>query len=542
MPVPLLSGRVRRLAVALCAVTLWLPTPTASAAQGPVTPEDVYRALDIRENPTDVILLVDVSASMRENGRYALMRSLITDVLARRRQFDRVVLITIGASPRILFAGPVTDPDAVLATLPATPTDRFTDIGAALEIAVHALEELGSADFARLIMLTDGQHRPAPGSRYPFAVGASWSALTARADAAVSVKTSVTGIAVPLSPTGGGGFNLVSVFHFAQISPTADPAEISRVLEGADNDDRAQNAKVVIGNDVGRAVDVAWTPPATLSTGASQATVTITSPAVAAPLRLSRMRVAGAGDLTARLPQPELVLEPGQTVTLPVDLEWTPSVSRLVPWSSVALHERLTLSAVVDSPWSAAFTWGAFPGRDPALAGIAGPASWAVGGDATVSGRTIVINPAPWGVIAALLGLLILLMWRAMLRRRRTHGWLVAKPVDSTGLYGVMDLRGSRLAFTASLGVPGRGAIRAVYTGRDRRLEVSYAPGDDAARQLTGSCAPDGKLVIHGVEFRWLPERGNAADGTVATSGATDPATSPGPAGTTTTPPEGDAP
>jgi Mg-chelatase subunit ChlD len=146
------SGTRKITAAALAAMVV-LAAAGGPAAAAPA--DDVYAALGVDKVPADYIVMVDISGSMQQSGRYAAVKDSLRAFLAALAPDDQVELGTFADKATIVRQGPVgRSVDEVVAALPATATGARTDIGAAIEAALAQLERPGAPAVATDVLLT----------------------------------------------------------------------------------------------------------------------------------------------------------------------------------------------------------------------------------------------------------------------------------------------------------------------------------------------------------------------------------------------------
>lgn len=138
------------LALLLC------PIPGADAAPPP---------------PRDIVLVLDVSRSM--DDAFPQVIAGLETFLADTGADDTLTLSTFGDGVKFIVRrrrlGPQAQPAVRQMLEGLAPTDRFTNITYGVDRALSELIKMGPAPgrFREVILLTDGKHNPAPGSRIP---------------------------------------------------------------------------------------------------------------------------------------------------------------------------------------------------------------------------------------------------------------------------------------------------------------------------------------------------------------------------------------
>ncbi len=326
------------------------PGPNPSRTQAtprPLTGNMFYAALNVDDRlPADYVVMVDVSASMREQDRYLEVRRSLQPFLAGLAPDDRLTLIAFADRPKLVYSGPAgRSPRSVIDQLPA-PAGSHTDLGAAIHAGIKELQRPAAASVAAVVLLTDGRHDPPPGSPYPFTAGSAWTAL-ARAAAALPQKT-VNTYAIPLRGETGAEL-LRQVFPRTNILGPRAPAEIPARLDTPRTATLAAKARDVLGNDPSSSVRVLW--PDTIESlrpGRTAVTVTLESTATNLPLVVDNLAVRSSN------PQVRTEVSPGQVSLAPGG---SAEVSVVVDWAGQPGKEAvLTLEGTVGSPWQKVIT------------------------------------------------------------------------------------------------------------------------------------------------------------------------------------------
>lgn len=147
--------------------------------------------------PSDYVIVVDTSGSMTQDGRYDKVKTALTAMLTALQPTDRVALVTFDSATKVAYDGPAgTDPAALVAKLPSTPTGQLTDIGAGIDAGLKILEADNAKDLGAIALITDGKV-DAPGSPYADPASPAWAALRTRADA-LAAKHQVAAYALSL--------------------------------------------------------------------------------------------------------------------------------------------------------------------------------------------------------------------------------------------------------------------------------------------------------------------------------------------------------
>lgn len=493
-------GSVRRTATGVLAaltalVAVGLPGGPATAA--PATRDEVYAALGVSQVAGHYVVMVDVSGSMREGGRYERVKASLRSFLAALAPDDRVDLIAFADSAKVVHDGPAgRSPDRVVDKLPRTANGKHTDIGAALEKGLRQLRLPGTPQIATVVLLTDGRHDPPAGSAYPFEQGYAWNQL-ARTGRSLR-KTSLTAYAVPLAGSTGAPL-LAKVHPGARILAPASIDRLGAQLEQPKSAARAAKARSVLGDDAAHGVQVTWPAAGPLDAGRTRLEVRLRSTASKIPLVVDHLTVrSDRPDVRVTVPGGPVELPPGGTATVPVTVEWDAGPRRAAPLARVEAATTLSLSGDVGSPWADVLTGDLGMTFAPRLDGGATPAP--------LSAQR---GSLPWwaaGLVLLLVLAALAWWWRGRRLTPPLGGTLRVRAPD--GEERELPLEGRRVALTAgSAGLPGYGevtAARSAVSSAEIRLLIRYSPNGAATGRETGTCGPGETVELGGAEFTWL--------------------------------------
>jgi von Willebrand factor type A domain len=199
-------GRVALATAAGLAVLGLGLTPAAEADTSPAPLAEVLRSLPLGDVPGLVVLLVDTSGSMTEQGLYPVVRTAVSRFTRSLSSADRVSVITFDAAPRSCVTGtiPAAATATIIGCLPGKAVGARTDFGRALDAAVSVLES--DASGVRTLVLSD------------------WS--TALTQLGMPPTTTVS---QPIGPTPGGG---AAAPGGGAAAPVATPSRASTLLPG----------------------------------------------------------------------------------------------------------------------------------------------------------------------------------------------------------------------------------------------------------------------------------------------------------------------
>ncbi|GAA4719839.1 vWA domain-containing protein [Phytohabitans rumicis] len=482
--------------LALGALLLAAPGP---AAAGPST-DDIHRALGIDSVAADYIVLVDTSSSM-QGARYAGVKTGLLSFLAALAPEDQVSLVTFDARATAVWTGPAgRSPQRIVDRLPKEARGTNTDIGLALEQAIRLLGRDGAPTIATVVLLTDGIHDPKRGSPYPFDKGYAWDQL--RRTAQRLTKDSLSGYAIPLA--GATGAKLLSkvVPGTVVLNPTAiDRA--TQLLEQPKRKVQAVKARQRLGDDLTRGVVVTWPPEAgRLRAGRQELTVVLRSTTAHIPIEVRDLVVSSdRPDVTVRPPDTTVTLEPNQSASVTLAVEWDPGAPTWKPWDTTSVEGTFSLSGRASTPWADALAADGMT-FEPRLSGGAGD----------IRGTAQHGRPLWW--LSFLAGaVLLVLLGRTLVRGRLRPAMLGAlvATAPATRERTTMPLSGRQGTISkATAGIGGSGRVRGVREGllsRQARIEISYTHNGSPDHTETKRCSPGESVVVSGVEFLWQPTR-----------------------------------
>ncbi|WP_424184709.1 vWA domain-containing protein [Actinokineospora sp. G85] len=489
-------------ALAACAVLGLACAPSALAQQEPpqAGADEVYAALGLTDLPAEYVIVVDTSASMAQDGRYDGVRAGLRAFLDGLRQVDTVTLIVFDERPEVTHHGPVVSVEAALATLPAAPTGRATDLGSGLERAVDVLSGSDKRNPAALVVFTDAKPVVPQGSRYADPAGAAWGELERRGRA---MADRVTGFAVPTTLAENAADQVARLIPDTTVLSLSTGDQISSFLSSLRERFRDSVATARLRGDLAAGATATWTdPPAgvDLDDGVDL-TVTFRSHTTALPLEVVRPELAVPGASTAVTGLPDRVrLEPGQSRDFPVRVEAAGGVTRP---GGVARAE-LAMVAGLDSPWRAVLLEDlGLPGSPPR---IETSKSWAgvVGGGVP----PLLVGLLGAGVVAAGMGL----WWWWHRGHPYMVGSLVATSVEQHQVGRVLEgLRKDSFhrphSHTAP-GVEGVFRVRGVRRDGDVVPSVSYRPVKGSEHPAV-VCVPGEEIEVYGMSMLYTGHKGD---------------------------------
>jgi hypothetical protein len=477
----------------MVSMTLSGGLPAAADPGGAVAIDEIYARLGIDQVPSDYVVMVDVSGSMK-GERYAQVRRSLTEFFAALAPEDRVTLIPFADRAPASTQQVGRAPGKLLAKLPADADGGHTDIGAALESAVTALSRGDAPPLATVVLLTDGRHDPGPNSAYPLTAGHNWTVLTGRARKLR--KTSLQAYAIPLSGATGAPL-LAKVFPGARILGLASVDKLTATLARPKATARAAKARSILADELARPIGVTW-PDGGIDAGRSTVDVKLTSLAPHVPLVLDKLAV-GTGNpaVTASIAGGPVELAPGATITVPVTVDWDAGPRAAVPLKTVYDRVHLTLTAQVSSPWSAALGKGLGLSLDPDLA------------PAPVDQEVSAQRGSLWYWITGIALIVVLLVLAVRWRRGRLSPRLRGAVVvgDTASEPRTVPLSGHRVQLSAdATGLPGSGEITAIRAGvgsAEVHLMITYSPDGSVGSRQSAACSPGETVTVAGTPFTW---------------------------------------
>jgi len=478
-------------------------TETAATTAGnpsPATPAQVLNALKISNPPAELVFLVDDSTSMAQDGLYSRVQQQLLSylqTLALEKPADQVAVITVGTEPRVIY-GP--GPPTADIGLPATANGGVTDFGQALSLALDLLGQSPQGiEVGGVVLLSDGQLNAPNDPLYDGYNAPGWATLH---DRAAKLSLPVTGYAVPLTKKPAYIANqqraLSEVFSQIETLPngTTDlPGALGVAGEQVVNGAVAKAVAV----DSDKGVKVTWggLPSQALNLthpGSLDVKVTLTSQASKVPLYVTGLRLTAPGlpiTVAGTLPGVEL-LEPGQSVTVPVKLTWEPATSgHSLGGATRRISGSLMLTAVVGSTWTAAlqsafddmsFSPGALRGNSAQCEVVTGTGSLL------------------WYLLALCIACLLLLTF--VLYLARLSGTLALTSVESaTGTVHLPPWPWCVLDTRPLIGERGRLSVWRLPLGREMRVSLYLA----GKRRGTVGLYPGDRAIVVGIVIAHTP-------------------------------------
>lgn len=487
------------------------PAP-ASAASAPPSPSVVAQRLGANEVPAELVILVDTSRSMKWDGLYPVVeRELPRFLSALKKQDprDTVAIVVFGArkDTKTVYLGP---PKTKIG-LPAKPSSNATDFGYAFEKALGILGRApATVKVGGVLLLSDGTLNAAGDPRYDGYSAPGWASLRSKARA---MHMSLTGYGLPLRADRAGiaSVNRALGMVFAHRT-TLGPAfgDLGRELGLARQkvmDDRVASA---VRPDTGKGIRVAWpalpgsggAPALDLRQGHADLRLTLTAMTHKVPLDVTGLRVRASGlpvPVTASLTTGSAHLAPGQSLTVPVHLEWPPLQATPSAASVGPVRGRLDVTGHVTSPFTHAIRAG-FGDRSFAVGGLNGEDSAVL-----MAGIPGPFHAGPW-LIAVLIAAVAAAV--AVGLRTQMGGRLILVPPGHAPVTLTLPRFPLISRSTEKLiGVPGRLTVQG--TLRRRRMRLRLRLGDKAGSVVM---KPWDQAFVAGVQVIHEPRRGRPPD------------------------------
>lgn len=331
MGTALTSGRTFQrawlLIAAFALATLsWIP----ARADGPTTLDGLVDLYNVGDVPADLIVVVDTSSSMSEDGNPPPWPSVLRGYKGLVNAIgpsDSLGVITFDATATLRRdPKPISSEkqrQSALEALPNRARGDATDIGAGLEAAVNRLARAGAAEIQNLVVITDGKHLPSADTKYPATSGPGWKKLQREA---AEVSDAHRGqLNVYGWETGGGQTDVAlvkKVFPDAQI--LAIPTEqIPGFLKSLASDAQRARVRPEVRQDLDTPIASELILPDTLSSD-MQGTLRITNARQGLPTVVDLKGItvtAGDGVVVPSSIEPqEFTLAPGESRDLKVAL------------------------------------------------------------------------------------------------------------------------------------------------------------------------------------------------------------------------------
>lgn len=201
-------------AMAMAFVAALLAPAAVHAQETTAEPTDIpglEAAFGIADIRSDYVVVIDTSGSMEQGDDplYPKVRDAYSGLVDAIPDGDRLTLVTFDATPAVrpnITVGPETREEA--RQLP--PADgQYTDIGAALNSAVEALDQPDAASIQTVIFITDGVPQPPPGSPFDPVGSDAWVVAREHASA-LEARRTIDVRALGLTDAGKQGADLAA--------------------------------------------------------------------------------------------------------------------------------------------------------------------------------------------------------------------------------------------------------------------------------------------------------------------------------------------
>jgi len=480
----------------------------ADAAVLSAGPAAVAAQLGADKVPAELVVLVDISQSMsgRNGGLYPEVRIQLPKfltALAKQDPQDQVAVVVFGNrnDTHTIYSGRPT-PDI---PLPSDATSIGTDLGYAFQVALSDLAQAPPGiQLGDVLLLSDGGLWAPDDPAYDGGHGyqaPGWATLRRQVQ---GLGVPVAGFGLPLTRNIGdiNALNqaLTACFGSRQLTLSSNFSNLSAQLSGTQQKILASRVAVAAQPDSGRGVRVAWVGPQGTGgpvrldqpAGHASLSVRLTSGTRRIPLDVSHLSVQATGfpvSVTATIPSAGVALKPGQSVTLPVHLSWTPETS--VTGAAVG---TLRLSGQVSSPFTSAIR-NYYLDRSFTAGGLTG----------AISPPFPVTIPSSLGLLGLLLLILILAVVAVVIGgiavyRARLHGVLTISGVGDVG--GQFTLS-ARPWFSGhmdqAVGIPGTLYVRGNPLNRSMRVKLRSPrlPAGENTIKPGGRTMISGLMVTH---------------------------------------------
>ncbi|MEW2072232.1 vWA domain-containing protein [Streptomyces sp. NPDC013433] len=504
------AGLAALVLTALTAVTSGTAPAAATAdptrAGSSPSRSEIYSELGLDRVPADYVVLVDVSGSMLNKGRYSSVRSALLPFLKGLSPRDYVALFTFGDKAEAVYLGHPSDPEGIIGKLPdrAGPSGVRTDIGAALDRGLDELERPDAAEIGSVVMFTDGKHEPPKGSAYPTSDGAAWNALRGRAEE-LADGHELAAYSMPLATDESGTAQLSGVIPDTTELRPDSVQNLAEYLGRAAERVRARKAARLIAPDEGKGVTATLSPTGVLDLGdgGAAATLTLTATTERVPLTVTGLRATLDGQPLTVTGLPDRVsLEPGAARRFDVQVRGEPDAGLLPVRRTWEAEVGLTVHGEVATPWAAPLDDVRFEVPEA----VEGPA-----GGLRLRAEVGSALTLPLLIGVPLLVLLAALLLWMRYNRAVLNGVLVLSPAPGDGPQDHIALHGRRMALAPPrIGGAGRVHGRRFRADDGRRgiaLHLSYSPDGTPARSADAVCRPGEAVVINGIRFAYLADR-----------------------------------
>lgn len=196
-----------------------------AAMAGVTAPAATARPLQASDIGADYVVIVDISGSMNEDGRYRTFLAALPRLIDDLDPSDRLSVYTFDNVVHSVYTGPALPAAELIPKLPATVSvDAITDLGPPIAAALDHLHRPDAGPIATVVLVTDGQHNPPSASDYAELSGPAWAELARSVRASNQASMSVYAVLV-----GAGVFNeeqVERIFGTATVLRPTDSDEL----------------------------------------------------------------------------------------------------------------------------------------------------------------------------------------------------------------------------------------------------------------------------------------------------------------------------
>ena len=497
-------GRVLRglaMLAAVAAALLGSALPAAASVK-PATASAVAGQLGADKIPAALVILVDTSDSMAPpSGLYPSVYQQLPKflaALARQDPQDEVAVVQFASREATRTIYPMGPPTANIPLLQNPTFTGGTDIGYAFQLALSDLAEDKNAQVGGVMLLSDGGLSEPSDPVYDGGKGYAapgWAQLRKQVQ---GLGIPVTGYGLPLTANQAdiGALNaaLTACFGSQQFMLTSDFNDLSSQFDTAQQKIMNTRVAVAAAPDSGRGVAVSWGAAAVVNgdvqlnpaAGHARLSVTFTATTHRIPLSVSGVSVTAAGfpaTISTSTVPPDITLQPGKSVTVPLQLSWAPPTTGVSPVSgTMTLHATVTSpdsNAIRDFYQDASFTVGGLTGK------VSVPYAASVPGASHTS-----------ALIAMALAVLLIAAAAALYFGARLSGSLsLATARGGTRPVNLPRRPRFTLPVSSPGGMNGRITIWRIPFKQEMRVRHSGFPGDPFTLR------PNGRVMVAGIEI-----------------------------------------
>ena len=281
--------------------------PATAAVAGPDT-DRVLGELGESNMPISYVLVIDVSAPMSDDDRYAEMQAMGRLIGSLTPQDDLAIVMFADTATTVRALSPRGSGAPQIPALPQHPAGSLTNIGLGIEKGIAALQDAPPGQPAALVLLTDSEQEASYGTRLADTYSADWTALHDQAELTRKDRP-VDAYAVPLGTKTDVDL-LCTVYEGVTLMPASTSANLlASYLGRVEANARLKAAAALVQRNNGQGVRASWELPHDLNinTGATTATLLLTNGARNLPVVIDGAQVKADGELpavTSDLPRP----------------------------------------------------------------------------------------------------------------------------------------------------------------------------------------------------------------------------------------------